>query len=418
MKTIHFNLRSLHAVEDTTILLVVNYNGFRIRKSTKEKVAVKAWNRKEQRALAAPNEKRYQQLNDRLDSLQLRITKLLNEQHYFSSSQLEELLTQIIEANASKIIPHKQSTYFWECYNAFVAYKRSTTQRFKDYDGALRKHLLATEAKCAIELTFDALHYNENGFVENFRQYLLNDAVNRNQEKGVRTNTVWKQFKNLKAFINWSIDQAFISKFSTKHIHARTESTVHVYLTEHELSQLESMELVGEEKLVRDVFLISCETGLRFSDVCCLTSTTSKTDFIEVYPKKTRKNNPENRILIPFSARLKRIISANHGKFPNYSYSKINRFNHLLREICKAAAFTSEVITYRIHHNKEVQITFQKYELVSSHTGRRTFCTLKFLAGMPSHAIMKFSGHTSEQNFLRYLKLDAEVVAERYKSFF
>jgi hypothetical protein len=32
--------------------------------------------------------------------------------------------------------------------------------------------------------------------------------------------------------------------------------------------------------------------------------------------------------------------------------------------------------------------------------------------------IMKFSGHSSERSFLKYLKLDAEVVAKKYKAFF
>jgi integrase len=55
---------------------------------------------------------------------------------------------------------------------------------------------------------------------------------------------------------------------------------------------------------------------------------------------------------------------------------------------------------------------------VSSHTCRRTFCTLKFLKGMPAQAIMKFTGHTSERNFLKYLKLDAELTAQKYRGYF
>jgi hypothetical protein len=37
---------------------------------------------------------------------------------------------------------------------------------------------------------------------------------------------------------------------------------------------------------------------------------------------------------------------------------------------------------------------------------------------MPAQAIMKFSGHTSERNFLKYLKLDAELTAQKYKGYF
>ena len=86
--------------------------------------------------------------------------------------------------------------------------------------------------------------------------------------------------------------------------------------------------------------------------------------------------------------------------------------------MCQRADINEISIHYRTIHGKEIIIESKKYDLVSSHTGRRTFCTLKFLDGMPVHVIMKFSGHSSEQNFLRYLRLDAEIVAHRYRSFF
>jgi len=89
-----------------------------------------------------------------------------------------------------------------------------------------------------------------------------------------------------------------------------------------------------------------------------------------------------------------------------------------LRSLCEKAEINEPCFHYRIVQGKECVVEYKKHELVSSHTGRRTFCKLKFLDGMPVHVIMKFSGHTSEQNFLRYLKLDAELTAEKYKEFF
>ena len=70
------------------------------------------------------------------------------------------------------------------------------------------------------------------------------------------------------------------------------------------------------------------------------------------------------------------------------------------------------------HQRRTIKVTKYKFEEVSSHTCRRTFCTLKFLKGMPPQAIMKFTGHTSERNFLKYLKLDAELTAQKYKGYF
>jgi hypothetical protein len=56
--------------------------------------------------------------------------------------------------------------------------------------------------------------------------------------------------------------------------------------------------------------------------------------------------------------------------------------------------------------------------LVSSHTALRSFYTNKFLKVLPASVIVKFYGHSSAGSFLKYLKLDTEVVAKKYKAFF
>jgi integrase len=83
----------------------------------------------------------------------------------------------------------------------------------------------------------------------------------------------------------------------------------------------------------------------------------------------------------------------------------------------KAEINVNQVIEYR-KRGQIHEISLPKWQLISSHTCRRTFCTLKFLQGMPAHVIMKFSGHTTEKNFLSYLKLDAEINADKYRNFF
>ena len=79
---------------------------------------------------------------------------------------------------------------------------------------------------------------------------------------------------------------------------------------------------------------------------------------------------------------------------------------------------TNDIIQYRNIRGIERKEVKKKFNEVSSHTCRRTFCTLKFLKGMPAQAIMKFTGHKTERNFLRYLKLDAQVTANKYREFF
>lgn len=419
MKTINFNLRSQLAEQRTVIMLVISIQGERIRVSTKESVRVTDWNKSTQRGIELPRVEEIIELNKRLDAIEnfsIQLLELAKKEHKKTATKVLKTAIQnfIVQLNNTK-----EKEEFWKLFEAFVTYKKQATKSYRDYSQALRKHLLASEKIAQIPLTFSALHYRENGFIDHMKHYLMYTAKNKNGTPGLLTNTIWKQFKNLKVFINWCVEHNFIVKFSTNHLFAQIETIDHVYLTEVELKKLEVLEVSNHEKIVRDLFLISCETGLRFSDLCSLASSNSVLEMnFEVYPKKTRKNEHTHRILIPISSRVQRIITSNNGQLPIYPPSRIQFFNRTLRDLCKQAGISSSNVYYRIIQGKEVAIEQKKYELISSHTGRRTFCTLKFLAGMPSHVIMKFSGHTSEKNFLRYLKLDAELTAERYRDFF
>ena len=118
------------------------------------------------------------------------------------------------------------------------------------------------------------------------------------------------------------------------------------------------------------------------------------------------------------SERFIKILDSNKGEVPSIKKMTITEFNKLIRVICKSAGIEKELKRQREVAGKKVIESYFRYQEVSSHTCRRTFCTLKFLKGMPAQAIMKFSGHRTERNFLKYLKLDAELTARKYGEFF
>ena len=108
------------------------------------------------------------------------------------------------------------------------------------------------------------------------------------------------------------------------------------------------------------------------------------------------------------------IASSYNYELPKLTYNAFV-FNQTLRPLCEKAGIDQEVLVQKV---SKYGARFKKYELISSHTARRSFCNNKFLKGLPASVIMKFSGHSSERSFLKYLKLDAEVAAKKYKAFF
>jgi len=69
------------------------------------------------------------------------------------------------------------------------------------------------------------------------------------------------------------------------------------------------------------------------------------------------------------------------------------------------------------HRNLQFETIVKKYQLIASHTCRRSFCTNEYLKGTPPLFIMKISGHRSEKNFLKYIKVDKQVAAEKMLEF-
>ena len=72
------------------------------------------------------------------------------------------------------------------------------------------------------------------------------------------------------------------------------------------------------------------------------------------------------------------------------------KINKHIKEIARMAGIDEEVTINRNIGGRNVQETHKKYELVCSHTARRSFATNAYKAGVPTIAIMKITGHTKE----------------------
>ena len=62
-------------------------------------------------------------------------------------------------------------------------------------------------------------------------------------------------------------------------------------------------------------------------------------------------------------------------------------------------------------HKVEIE-TYLKFQKVSAHTARRSFCTNMYLKGVPIITIMAMSGHKTQENFMKYIKADNRKHAE------
>ena len=178
-----------------------------------------------------------------------------------------------------------------------------------------------------------------------------------------------------------------------------------ISFNDREIEILEAIQLPNKrQEIARDLFLIGVYSGQRYSDY----SVFEKEDIHgEMIIKKAEKT--ENESFIPLHKRLKELLDKYNWNLPS---TQIDVFNSQIRKVCKIAGFdekTKEII----YRGAEKKVTYRpKYEMVSSHTARRTFITLSSEKGMPDHIIMKITGIKDTKTLLKYKKTSQKSVVE------
>jgi integrase len=417
MASIKFNLKNNNSKTKTLIYLILNYRHERLKISTEISVIPKNWNKNKQRVKELLDIPNHHHINLSLEKMSLNMIEELNKhiEKYGALDKdiLKESFTTSIKLNKNT---KKVKKSFWDYFEEFIEYKDKHLDDIRDYNNSLRKHLIATEKLLKTRTSFENIKLLDNGFIDKMENYLTYKAINSKKTEGLSVNTIGKQFKNLRVFLNWCFEREYVNPFPIKHIKVNQEIIDEVYMDEDELNTLIKLKLTNDLEIkVRDGFILGCNTALRFSDLNLLRrahiNKTKGKETIELQQKKTKK-----KVVIALGKTSFKILKKYDYESP---IKKINSivFNKTIRKICKDAKMDTIKTQYKTIQGKLQEIDYKKYELISSHTCRRTFCTLQVKKGTPISFIMAITGHKTEKNFLRYLKLDEQTAAEEMRKF-
>ena len=210
--------------------------------------------------------------------------------------------------------------------------------------------------------------------------------------KHYKENTVGTHIRNIKAVMNEALKRGYHTNTAFQNFSKPKEDIDTVYLTNQELDRLYNLPLTGHQAAVRDCFLIGCYTALRFSDYTTITMWDVSQGYIIKRTQKTQAS-----VTIPIHPRVKEILTRYNGA-PRVD---IDTLNKMIKPICMAAGIREKIA---VTSNRTTTYK-EKWEMVSSHTGRRTGATNMFLAGIPTLSIMRITGHKSEKVFLNYIKV-------------
>lgn len=254
---------------------------------------------------------------------------------------------------------------------------------------------------------------NTTIFSNNFNYEIAEKFVfflkNQNLKSNTIRNIISKTFYMFRLMNkrNYKVD------FSFEEIQIKLENVTSVYLTIEEIYKLYNLKLSKENKIIIDLFCIGCLTGLRYSDYSKLTSDNLQGNHII---RKTQKTGEQ--VIIPIHNLVKEIIKKYNG-FPLYKKSQQN-FNVRLKYCCKQAKINSKILLEYTKGNNVIRKIEYKYNLICTHTARRSFATNAYLSGIPTAQIMLITGHKSEMSFFKYIKITKEenaIKLERHPFF-
>jgi len=179
---------------------------------------------------------------------------------------------------------------------------------------------------------FRATHYKkrefsfaqiDHHFYSQFQQYLV--------KQNFATNTIGKHIRKLKTFFIEAQERGLMPNFSPKRFKAVSEPDS-IYLNEGEINALFELDLSQQTRLekVRDLFLVGCWTGLRFSDFTRISPADMDGEFIEMETQKTGEI-----VVIPIHPQVEAIMSRYKGITPNSLPKPISnqRMNDYLKEL-------------------------------------------------------------------------------------
>jgi integrase len=84
------------------------------------------------------------------------------------------------------------------------------------------------------------------------------------------------------------------------------------------------------------------------------------------------------------------------------------KFKKYVKELCKLAEIDDPIEIIRYKGATKQSTLYRKHELISAHTGRKTFATLSLEKGIPAETVMKITGHADYKSFQRYIKVTEE----------
>ena len=400
-------------------------------------------------------------LNAKLEQIELIIEQYQDDHgKYPSISTLKSLVYRPKVSLGEEQKEKNKLASLWEQYITDQASKQIKRQTLQIYSQTWDKWV-EFSIKRGEEYTYQDIKFE---LLEKFRAYLLG--------KNYQKNTRGKAIKTMKAFFNYlAITKELPLNPSYKRVSAEKEEVETVTLSQEELEIIKrevlysnypgfgvsKYDLTDNQKIIGRIMVFLCSTGLSYVDYdslrikhliverkdespinarielvrtkvdtakCIIPVLDTTIDLIlvglgeigaeDIYQLKALDYVDKVKALNNFIVRgfKSGSVCMESRIFPRV-YSAI--FNREIKSVLKSICIDAMVSKIIFRGKEKIERLVPKHELISSHTGRRTYVTLSFEHGNDAVIIMKTTGHSKIETMNRYNRVSAQQIQEKIK---
>jgi len=408
MANVTYKLRTPKGNTPQMIYLVYRFGrNDKLAYSTQLKALPAHWNSEKMRVRNVVEALGKDAINTRLDELQAVTKTYIIELTAKGKRLSKELLKKLLDGYTNNQLSDNENTL----HGFVIGFLERNKTRANASTGKLLSYKVQREHERTYQLLKQFEDTKNKGIRLEFEDITLDfyaDFTAFLQGLKLSVNTIGHKIQTIKTWLNEATERGInkSQQYKSHRFKAITEETENIYLTNAELEQLYKHEFKSEKLTrVRDLFLIGAFTGLRFSDFTSITPDNMHGNTLRIEQQKTGKH-----VSIPLHPIALEIWHKYGETLPkNISNQK---FNDYIKEACKEAGIDSTEQKGITKGGLRVKRSFKKYELVSSHTARRSFATNLYLGGFPTLSIMQVTGHKTETAFMKYIKVTADQHAE------
>lgn len=275
------------------------------------------------------------------------------------------------------------------------------------------------------KLHFDVLDVEklENFFFEEHRYQLLRPELYENERTVLKRgiNTLNSKFKIIKAFFTWAVKNEYIDR--NPFINYVFKADIYgdpIPLLQEELDLIYRSNVPDNLKIAKDMFCLQCYTGCRVGDFIELRRDNVNGDILEYVANKTISEKATT-VYVPLIDKAMDIINkyrCEDGRLlPFINVNGKDGYNKKIKKILEYLRLNRNIVTINTISGKPENKKL--YEVVSSHTARKTFINSNYKETQDPKLISKMTGHSeNSQAFGRYRNIDIDILREQMKKAF